>query len=152
MGQRRRIVVRAYIFLMLGAIINVAVAWGICVWTPLKKHFSAVHLQGKSDSWISPAPPNHPYPALRFERLSSGMQISILQSSAPNQTPPLTVYRQHKVAAGMPMLSCSMVAEMDFGYQKDTNVRRWLGQIPLPITARASRWQTPVEGLPIAPL
>jgi hypothetical protein len=93
-----------FIFLLLGVIINVAVAWG-CVWTNTRANFGRSDLLDWTAPWPAPVPQDWMGPATQAYRISDlGMDVAFLWGAYGNRGRPsqLVFWR-----AGIPCKSLS---------------------------------------------
>lgn len=99
----RRLITRAFICLLLGAILNVAVAWG-CVWwaLPASRAAGPQHRASWAGSvpagWIAPTSP-------LWIETSAGLTEYRLHTISPSERYPVIAYVQHVLEAGLPFRS-----------------------------------------------
>jgi hypothetical protein len=146
----KRRLLKLCVFLVLGAIVNVGVAWFIAIECPRPK---AEALDYQAIRWLYAAPPGWPDADRRWVCSSRWMQFTILQAwhTKPGRSDrDLRIidktYRQMGIAFGYPLRSLSMFAEYD--EPKWTWHGSW--HIPVHNQSDAAR-MIPVKGLPLVP-
>jgi hypothetical protein len=147
----KRCAFKLLVFLLVfggGAIINVAVAWGIALWSSRPRTYT---LEWKGVDWLAKVPDDWPSPD-RMWTLNGSMRIFVLNGHTSSGDYIDQSFLQHEIQSGFPLYALSMFAKGVQSSPRKFPVWEWNKRLRVPFENRATSWNIPVEGVPLNPL
>ena len=97
----KRRLTKLVLFLLLGAVVNVAVAWGIVLWTPTPT-FPGMADRPKQIDWPRPVPPDWPAPLIQFSAETWGLSRLLTVAIVPRLPRAIQRWSMYIFQAGWP--------------------------------------------------